>query len=85
MKKIGLMSAPHDSFGQWLYKNMLKKDVGYRQVANDLQISQTVIYKHVKGQWPPTFAHTIGYCWYFGQLDKVEEVWEMVEERRYGF
>ena len=74
---------------QWSFRSWLLENIDALQLKNMEELavkthqSRDNIYRHLRLQTKPTFGAFLTYCWAFGCIDQVEELWEKVCEE-YG-
>ena len=72
----------YEYFSDWLKDKMSIHQTLVYSMAKKLRVSPKVIYRNCSGETLPRFSTVIAYCWYFGDGDDPEEVWELVEDNR---
>lgn len=63
-----LTVRPNGEFGTWLYNFLKKNKIPIYDMAEDIHISPRAVYRHIKGEDKPTFAHVAAYCWYINEV-----------------
>ena len=77
MKKTFEMT-PKGMFGEWLFVNMMKRNLTCSDVANMLHTTRQTISNHINNIHKPTYVWVIAYCSIFG--GDPDMLWKTVEE-----
>ena len=77
MYKTGDMK-PNGRFGNWLFENMVKRDMTCVDVAKLLRSTRQNIRRHINGLSRPQYVWVLAYCNLFD--DDPEKVWRLVLE-----